>query len=81
MAGKLKRAIFAYKLIIGAALEDDEIGMQRGVVGINSLCFDDNTALLVESLNELQVMVNGVVEASENLGMKFMGGVHKVLSL
>lgn len=32
MAGKLKRAIFAYKLIIGTSLEDDEIGMQRGGV-------------------------------------------------
>ena len=44
--------------------------MQIGGVRINNLCFADNTALLDESPNEPQVMVNRVVEVSENLGMK-----------
>ena len=48
--------------------------------------FTDNTALLAESPNELQAMVNRVVEVSENLGMKVniekteiqhMGRAHK----
>lgn len=73
LAGKLKSAFSAYKLIIVIALEDEEIGMQIGGVWINSLCFADNTELLVESLSELQAMINRVMEANENLGMNVNG--------
>ena len=50
------------------------------------MSFSDDTALLAESPNELQAMVNRVVEVSENLGMKVniekteiqhMGRAHK----
>ena len=34
------------------------------------MCFADDTALVAESPNELQAMVNRVVEVSENLDMK-----------
>ena len=58
------------ELIIATALEDEGIGVQIGGVRINNLYFADDTALLAESPNELQAMVNRVVEVSENLGME-----------
>ena len=54
------------ELIIATAREDEEIGVQIGSVQIN-LCFANDTALLAESPNELQAMVNTTVEVSENL--------------
>ena len=39
-------------------------------MSINKLHFTDNTILLTESSNELQVMINRVVEVSEDLVMK-----------
>ncbi|KAK7801417.1 hypothetical protein U0070_027259 [Myodes glareolus] len=74
------------ELIIASALEDEEIGVQIGGVRINNLCFADDTALLAESPNKLQAIVNRVVEVSENLGLKVnieeteiqhMGRAHK----
>ena len=74
------------ELTTATAPEDEEIGMKIGGMGINNLCFADNTALLAESSNELQAMVNKVVEVSENLGIKVniektemqhMGRAHK----
>lgn len=44
--------------------------MQIVGVYINDLCFTDDTALLVESTNELQAMVNRAVEVRENLSME-----------
>ena len=51
-------------------MEDGEIAVQIGGVGSNNLRFAGDTALLAESPNELQAMVNRVVEVSENLVMK-----------
>ena len=57
--------------------------MQIGGVPINNLCFAENTALLAESPNVLQAMVNRVVEVSANLGniekteIQHMGKSHK----
>ena len=44
--------------------------MQIGDVQISNLRFPDDTALLDESPNELQAIVNRVVEVSENLGIE-----------
>ena len=46
------------ELITATALEDEEVGIQRSAVSINNLCFLNDTALLVESPNELQAIVN-----------------------
>lgn len=43
-------------------LSREEIGVQIGVMQINNLCFTNNTALLAESPNEPQAMVQSVVE-------------------
>ena len=56
--------------MIATALEDEETGVQLGCVWINNMHFTDDTALLGESPNELQAVVNRVVEVSENLGTK-----------
>ena len=51
-------------------LEDEEIGVQIGGVRTNNLHFSEDTALLAESPNELQAVVNKVVEVSESFGIK-----------
>ena len=58
------------ELTIATALEDVDLGVLIGSMQINNLCFADDTTLLAESPNELQVLVNRVVEASENFDMK-----------
>ena len=55
------------ELKITRTLKDKEIDMQINGVRINNLCFTDDTALLAESLNDLQAMENRVVSTDPGL--------------
>lgn len=58
------------EIIITTSLEEEESGVQIGGVWINNLRFADDVSVLSETHEQLQVMVNRVVEESENFGMR-----------
>lgn len=61
------------------ALEDQPVGVRIGGETINNIRYADDTALLAESMSDLQMLLNRVSEASEKYGLKINIGKTKMM--